>query len=238
MELARGVKQVLHRREDISDRFTGYGDSKVSCLALLKGINLEKVSKDEKDRLKFGCTCGRCIGGFLSPRMQDMLLGHAEFTFDYIYTFGDDLEGECWYRENEDLFDYLPKEVRQRLTTRKDLRTGFCMLWKYIADCLRDARLPTEENVLLYIREARERPPNTRTYIQKAGSIASVATMLFEKATQEEESGDIFMADSEMDSDLPVCRNDREIGMVSGLCGYERVTRVKEVTMQGKKIRC
>lgn len=32
-------------------------------------------------------------------------------------------------------------------------------------------------------------------------------------------------------------RNDREIGLVSGIYGYERITRVKEVNMRGKKIR-
>lgn len=39
-------------------------------------------------------------------------------------------------------------------------------------------------------------------------------------------------------SNLPSCRNDRELGFVSGMCGYKRVLRpVQEVTTTGERIR-
>jgi hypothetical protein len=97
--------------------------------------------------------------------------------------------------------------------------------------------LPTEENILLRVRNANEWPPLCRNFIQKGGSISSAATMLFMKTMELEEYYDLALEESSTPIDLPTCRNDREIGMVSGMCGYERVTRVRHVTLRGEKIR-
>jgi ribosomal protein S18 acetylase RimI-like enzyme len=237
MERKRTIHEYLFKRTDISDRFTGFDHATISCLALLRGLIPEKLSEAEVSCLKFGCTCGSCLGGFLSPRLRDILVFTAEITFDDLYTDGDRLDGEDWCSENKDVFTYLPEPIQQSFTTNKGMRTGFSMLWKYLASCLKDNMLPTEENILLLIRNASEWPPHCRNFIQKGGAISSAATMLFKKAMDLEEWYDLVHEDTPTPVDLPSCRNDREFGLVSGMCGYERVTRVLIVTMSGKRIR-
>ncbi|KAK6820311.1 hypothetical protein RU639_007510 [Aspergillus parasiticus] len=233
MERKRTITQFRFLRTDVSDMFTGFDNTILSCLCLLRGLAIEDISEDEHLRLKFGCTCGNCLGGFLSPRVLDMLLFSAETIFDLIYTVGNRYDGHEWCRYYEGLLKYLPDPIAQSLAIRDDMRTGFCMLWKYLATCLRERMLPTDENVLLLVRNSNDWPPHCRNFIQKGGSISSAATMLFQQAMELEQLYDFEKGPV----DLPICRNDREFGMVSGMCGYERVTRVQHLTMQGKKIR-
>lgn len=128
MEQKRNVHEYGFKRIDISDRFTGYDDATISCLILLRDLDREQMSATEFSRLKFGCTCGGCLEGFLSPRLLDMLLNTAEVTFDWIYTYRKHLKGEEWYLENQDVIQYLPEPISQSLITHKDSRIGFYML--------------------------------------------------------------------------------------------------------------
>lgn len=234
MERERTTSQYGFQTIDISDQFTGFNDATVSTLAVLRGLVPEQMSQAELSRLKFGCVRGNCLEGFLSPRLRDMLLFVAEITFDFIYIYGDTMNGESWCEENESLFEYLPESIAQSLAIHKDSRTGFCMLWKYLADCIKENMLPTESNIMLLIRNANEWPPHCRNFIQKGGAISSAATMLFKRTMELEQS---YHMDREEPIDLPTCRNDREIGMASVMCGYEGVPRIQNITMQGKKIR-
>ncbi|KAF3910997.1 hypothetical protein AA313_de0201772 [Arthrobotrys entomopaga] len=66
----------------MSDTFAGYSEKYTTIMASLKG--LENPSKDEWLRLKYGCTCGQCQFGFISPRMHFALLVTAEIKHDYL----------------------------------------------------------------------------------------------------------------------------------------------------------
>ncbi|EFQ96928.1 hypothetical protein MGYG_08853 [Nannizzia gypsea CBS 118893] len=235
MERRRSVNEYgWDRRADISDQFTGFDNATISCLVLLRGLAPEQLSEDTLLQLRHGCTCGRCIGGFLSPRMRDILQYTAETTFDFIYTDGDDEDGEAWCEENEDTFEYLPEHIKRRFATNKSVRIGFCMLWKHFASCLESNLAPTGDNVLHMVRNASEWPPHCRNFIQAGGTISSVGAMLFKKAMQSEQIWRIYKANAT--TQLPRCRNDREFGFASGICGYERATRV-QLMMFGKRIR-
>ncbi|KAE8313543.1 hypothetical protein BDV41DRAFT_564205 [Aspergillus transmontanensis] len=187
MERKRTITQFRFLRTDVSDMFTRFDNTILSCLCLLRGLAIEDISEDEHSRLKFGCTCGNCLGGFLSPRVLDMLLFSAETIFDLIYTVGNRYDGHEWCRYYEGLLEYLPDPIAQSLTIRDDMRTGFCMLWKYLATCLRERMLPTDENVLLLVRNSNDWPPHCRNFIQKGGSISSAATMLFQQTMELEQ---------------------------------------------------
>jgi len=56
--------EVGHRSDDCP----GYPDAVVEKLIALH--NITSPTQDQKMRFKYGCTCGKCIGGLLSPRMQ------------------------------------------------------------------------------------------------------------------------------------------------------------------------
>jgi hypothetical protein len=71
-------------------------------------------------------------------------------------------------------------------------------------------------------------PVAVTTYLlQNGGTVSSVAKMLFWKAITFGELLGLQYEDCEnaVQSILPSCRNDREFGFVSGMCGYERVSR-------------
>ncbi|KAG8161066.1 hypothetical protein KVR01_009330 [Diaporthe batatas] len=240
-----------------SDRLQGFRASSTACLAALEQTTLPDLSglsqgaidaissftdaearrsRSQLDvagirkalRYKYGCTCGQCTGGFLSPRMRQALLAVAEVEHDGLCTSMDDT-GPGWVSWNEDLLVHLPERVRQNLRTNKSMRQGFANMFDHFASCLRDGRLPTEASLLRFLRDvASEWPPVTRNYLDRGGSVAAVADAIFERAMgQDEWAGEgsyleIFGGE-DMDALVP-CRNDHEFGFVAGMCGYRRVT--------------
>ncbi|KAF7957709.1 hypothetical protein EAE96_003279 [Botrytis aclada] len=68
----------------ISDKFAGFTSDATSCqFVLLTGSMPTNLSDTQLLlQLKCGCTCGECIGGFLSPRMKLALLFQAETHYD------------------------------------------------------------------------------------------------------------------------------------------------------------
>ena len=231
-----------------SDDFKGFQSSEIACLASLTGTQIvDIIEVSDQDnlafpsatddveivqhtlRLKYGCTCGQCIGGFLSPRMLQALLCQAETEHD-ILAQALSSSGPDWVKNNGGVLGYLTATVRRNMATNKAMRQGFANMCDYIAQCLRVKRLPNEKNVLdWYLNNTNEWPPVTKKYLQRGGTVAAVGTMLFEKTIKSDKWAghgsyldmDIVEDDGE---ELPDCRNDGEFGFVSGMCGYERIS--------------
>lgn len=86
--------------EHVSDNFKGFSEDSIKCLIRLRG--LVNISDLEKLRLKYGCTCGRCISGFISPRMCYALQYQAEMNHDFLKAEIDHWYGEYFVTSNED----------------------------------------------------------------------------------------------------------------------------------------
>lgn len=247
--LGGGVREVI---DVISDNFTGFRQSDIECLAALTGTEIFDLTKlSDRDiwavssatdemarrvrevdpirntlRLKYGCTCGKCIGGFLSPRMQFALVTQAEIQHDTLNDYpGPDCSGADWVALNSDVLGYLPRAVQQNLVTNKSMRQGFINMCQHIARCLREKQLPNTATILDFFQDqVSEWPPVTRNYLQRGGTVAAVAMMLFDRTMDEDEwAGDgttmeLFKDDI---NQLPACRNDHEFGFVRAMCGYE-----------------
>ena len=267
MESTRTRALYGHRASVCSDRFTGFRQASIACVAALSGsdiFDLEELSPDvmneislltEDDvkrnpkialvrhslRLRYGCTCGECIGGFLSPRMRFSLLCQAEIQHDLMLnSFMEVQNGPEWVMDNGDGLEFLPTSVKENLKTNKSMREGFVNTCDHIAKCLRQRRIPNEKNVLyIHRNETSEWPPVTRNYLQRGGTVAAVATMLFQRAMDNDEySGDGYHQDVFGDKieKMPVCRNDHEFGFASGMCGYKRISTVEYVDVCGKPL--
>jgi hypothetical protein len=105
--------------------------------------------------------------------------------------------------------------------------------------CIRDKMDPSEVNVLAALRDANEWPPATRSFLQRGGSIASVESMIFECAMNNDEwagDGNLEELFGREIAELPECRNDREFGFMSGMCGYKRVSRIRHVSITGEPL--
>ncbi|KAI8626698.1 hypothetical protein F5Y19DRAFT_466323 [Xylariaceae sp. FL1651] len=238
--LGGGVRVVI---DVISDSFTGFCQSDIECLAALIGTEIFDLTKlSDRDiwvvssatdetasrvreanlirntlRLKYGCTCGRCIGGFLNPRMRFTLLCHAEIQYDTLNDNpGPHRSHANWLESNSDVLDHLPRAVQQDLVTDKSMRQGFINMCQHVDDCLRKKWVPNTAAILDFYQDE----------VSECGTVAAVAMMIFDTAiSQDEWAGDKTMMDMFEDdiNQLPTCRNDHKFGLVRAKCGYEEI---------------
>ncbi|KEZ40578.1 hypothetical protein SAPIO_CDS8491 [Scedosporium apiospermum] len=234
------------------DEFKGFDAPAIECMATLQGTNafdlstlsildIEAASYATEDqvrsvpqfdipgirntlRLKYGCTCGKCIGGFLSPRMMFALQSTAKIQYGLLTGGIYEASGPDWVEDNEDSLIYLPARVRDNLRTNKSMRQGFANMFDHIAECLCRKRIPSEYSVLEVLRLYQsEWPPVTKNFLQRGGSVAAVANLVFKRTREADEwAGDgSHRGDfGEEIDELPECRNDHEFGFVSATCGY------------------
>ncbi|KAJ5267460.1 hypothetical protein N7478_010268 [Penicillium angulare] len=210
LENIRTIRHSNALTEDISDHFTGFDDTAVNCLILLKGCTGTEVVNATRQRLKYGCTCGQCMSGFMSPRMRLALECQADIWSDFLREEIED--GEYWVADNESFLDWLPHRVKENLKTNSSMRTGVMNLCNHIATCLRELEIPNGPNVEKVLRDASEWPPASMNFLQRGGSISAVASMLFQRAMESDElTGDSLLGEEET-RHLVKCRNDHEFG--------------------------
>ncbi|KAK8050971.1 hypothetical protein PG993_002356 [Apiospora rasikravindrae] len=227
MELLRTRSSYMEMVEVVSDRFKGFDQSTIACVEFLSRgkevFDLTQLSREEISRissatdsqartihpeadaichalrLKYGCTCGQCMGGFLSPRMKHKLIEETLGRRDEDRTIG-------W--DNDDWLE----EGRHMLTGR-------------FVKCLKKGMIPNENNILSSVSD-KERP-TLEAFLEEGGTVSSIGTTIFQRMLDSE---DWQLALSQTDQEtatgriLPECRNDLELGFVSGMCGYKRVS--------------
>jgi len=73
------MRSMKESMETLVGVWRGYSDDALTCEYLLKkAMELPMVAAGEEEYIKkrkFGCTCGMCTDGWLSPRMRFQLLG-------------------------------------------------------------------------------------------------------------------------------------------------------------------
>ncbi|KAH1891042.1 hypothetical protein KXV57_006097, partial [Aspergillus fumigatus] len=197
--------------EDVSDYFSGFSDAAVSCLMSLNGSN--EGTDDEWQRLKYGCTCGRCISGFLSPRMRSAFEYQAEILSDQLLE--DISNGELWVANNSSRLCLFSHRLRNKLKASQRMRKGLVALLGHIAACLQRNMIPSEHNVEMILRGAKS--SSSERFLQRGGSVEAVATMLFRWAMESDELAGTpshlrLEAFEAKICQVPACRNDHEFG--------------------------
>jgi hypothetical protein len=128
---------------DISDNFPGFTAEAIECLAVLRAV--KDPTPTDYARLKFGCACGSCINGFLSPRMKFALLCQAELLRDLLNEEIED--GKMWCMMHDDLLTHVTPDIQRNFATNKSYRQGFANLFDHVALTLRENKAPTIVNV-------------------------------------------------------------------------------------------
>lgn len=118
---------------DVSDQFVGFSASDMECLCILSGVeytditNLSAEQREDGDatigrmlRLKYGCTCGKCLDGFLSPRMLFCLCVQADEAFNYMDDTGSIRSNGKWQIEWSLAFYFLLCIGYSRVCTSED----------------------------------------------------------------------------------------------------------------------
>ncbi|MBE3041986.1 hypothetical protein IMZ48_05270 [Candidatus Bathyarchaeota archaeon] len=163
-----GVFELFGRPPIVKyDEFEGFDQNDLACLAALTGtrvVDVSKLSADEiagvwvtshkentapdpdakaiRDTLrrKYGCTCGRCVGGFLGPRM----LFATSFAADKVSSQMVMDTTNHWSFFSDGASRHLPENVRLGLFTDYKMKRGLCHLYEHIAKCLKAGRIPTD----------------------------------------------------------------------------------------------
>ena len=210
---------------DISDDFSGFAPEATSCLAALRSSG--NLSQIQYARLKFGCTCGLCIDGFLSPRMSLALLCQAEILHDML---NEDVEnGETWRMMHEDLIKHVAPDIQRNFATNKSHRQGFANIFHHAATILRSNRPPSILNVLNECMDVSEWPPNTKNFLRRGGEPESALRIMFENSKDQDEWVRDGMHRKVFENDamaLPECRNDHEFGFAALACGIPNLVRL------------
>lgn len=126
------------KRVEISDEFRGHSTTNIKKLLELRNLSVQDA--DAFRRARFGCTCGSCIGGYISPRMAYTLTKTAQRIFHALVQIT-----EC--HDNRKKFqaaiisgqDFHGRDVKDTLAYNT---------WKYLPD-------PCRERILVVQDEAR-----------------------------------------------------------------------------------
>ncbi|PVH68791.1 hypothetical protein DL98DRAFT_506466, partial [Cadophora sp. DSE1049] len=217
LETQRNTRQQGFATIVTADTFGGFGEQAILCMAALRG--LKALSKMQLLQLKFGCTCGGCIDGLLSPRMRFALLCQAEIAHDTLSTDVDDAESWCMMYDY--MMEHVAPDIQQNFRTNKSLRRGFSNIFDHAAEALRTNNTPTITNLIDIWKNSGEWPPVTRNFYERGGTTESALRIIFEFARDQDEwAGDgehreVFGGQID---ELPKCRNDHEFGFVALAC--------------------
>jgi hypothetical protein len=134
------------------DKFKGHDGNAERCRIMLEGLGstesvLKQQGVDDLQRIARGCNCGKCLTGFLSPRMSHVLLFQTEMGYDMMNDVGE-ISGPEWIDLHGEKLGYLPSRLRSNLKTNKSMRQGLVNLWERVETCLKNGSVPSESNVL------------------------------------------------------------------------------------------
>lgn len=210
---------------NVSDQFEGYSHDAVTCLSLME----DDASKFgvfpplHNLRLRYGCTCGKCLGGFISPRMQLALSRQAEMMGAHL---GLSMKGGIeWCTLHENTLSYLAPDVQETLKYDTILRWVIKRIFLQVAVCLRADVVPRGTTVMAGICNNGQRWPASR---QKdvADNIGSVLTAIFSVARARDVKAGDGTAEETIGvelAELKGCRNDHEFSFVARACGLCQV---------------
>jgi hypothetical protein len=131
--------EVGHR----SDDFRGFPDSVVDKLIALRDI--DQPTADLKLRLKYGCTCGQCIGGFLSPRMRLSVHTKAQECHGILSTMlHTSIPAVIFVEGAKAYMKYIDSDMEDRLKASISLFASFVDIFADFATALDDELVPRE----------------------------------------------------------------------------------------------
>ncbi|KAJ9609416.1 hypothetical protein H2200_005743 [Cladophialophora chaetospira] len=209
-----------------ADTFEGHTLDQARCVALLRRSKID--SEEDLEQFRYGCTCGECYDGYISPRMNYTLYMNASMERD---RFAEELDmsGETFVVENEWKLMHLPDYTMKYLTHYKAMRQGFVNACGHVSDCLLDRLAPDYSTVRFYMSLAQDQQSALVTkFFKNKANIKGVVGMILDKAWSDDEiHGDGWTKemreDDDEDYDEPECRNDHEFALVARKCGYPSV---------------
>ena len=223
LEIKRTQREYGMMTLVMSDLFAGFGDAAVQVVLALK--SLSTLTDKELECIKFGCTCGECLGGFLSPRMCFAMKCQGEIGYDML---NDDMNDDSfWLLMHGYMTENVAADIKQNFRTNKSLRQGYTNLFQRIAACIERKEVPTSVNVIRRLQHYNDEwPPCTKNFLQRGRKVEDALKTIFEFARDQDQfasdgsAWDTFADDFEK---LTSCRNDHEFGFAALNCGVQNL---------------
>jgi hypothetical protein len=222
LELMRTTDERGVRVSCKDAKFRGFPEEAIACLTLLREGKL-RLSRIEKLRLKYGCTCGNCIRGFLSLRMKTALVHEAQMCHCILSEDGCTVKGpDGDHLMHSTIMAHLPPDMRGILITDKSLRDGFDHVFRHILLAMSDDRPPSVEEVLRYRFSDPASLSLVDAFYDRGGTTEAALRYMFEGARNRDHDARNGLERPQIYDELlsmPKCRNDGEFEFVALICG-------------------
>ncbi|KAK0744269.1 hypothetical protein B0T21DRAFT_407380 [Apiosordaria backusii] len=183
---------------------------------------LQQILRD-----RYGCTCGICTGGFLSPRTHLVLQDQAQLLHNNLGQSLDDLPVLEWVERNIKLGEDMGFKTREKLETSREAAMGYLEMFLHVSQCLQQQSnplIPNEKNILKIFRSSHS--SMGKAYLSAGGQMCDVGYKLFRHAeeawkqvSQDQVPQEYEALRVQFDA-LPSCFNDGKWHAVQNLCGY------------------
>jgi GNAT superfamily N-acetyltransferase len=204
----------------LADKFDGHDDGTIACLLNLLGA--KNATLEEHERVKFGCSCGLCVSGFLSPRMFMRLRNAAEVLYKLLAAVAESgADGHVWCSQFKGQLAYLPDDLKPKFRRNAVLRKVFTALTGAISKCLSQNIVPCRKQVVIFLSETTSGSQVDVHYFRKGGSVAAVVNAIIDLAKNQA----IKKWNSTGVLQLPMCRNDDEFEFVRRHCVDDNPTK-------------
>lgn len=216
------------------DLFQGFTDEQVECLRVLD------TSGRTEAQLRFGCTCGYCLSGYLSPRMMRLLQLHASQLQGRLTLEADLVEHQYpppiqsfFHMANNHMSFVLLHHTRVMFLESLSLRHGFANLFGFLAQALYDGVIPTDLNLTAVLLGHGADGEIAKEFFEHGGTYQIIRSIVFDIAAASNEwtgngqSQARFFPEME---DLPECRNDLEFILAERMCNIDSSIFVGQVS--------
>ncbi|KAF8574034.1 hypothetical protein K439DRAFT_1399345 [Ramaria rubella] len=134
--------------ETLLSCWDGYDTCGLLCAATIRRIlfpdNTTLTDEEYVAKRKWGCTCGQCLEGWLSPRMRFRIECEGEITYDHMGFMSDEfVRGEPLAADRFDLYiglDFIPFELRSQVY--KTFYRGYQSAFEAITHTMRQSIIP------------------------------------------------------------------------------------------------
>jgi hypothetical protein len=251
LERLRTQRKDEYTVHHVSDDFEGHHDGAVRCLEILQGSPRTEISKL---RLKYGCTCGGCQSGLLSPRMRLSIMYEAQKQHRIMLWAFQTQDGAGFAALCDAMLEFIPPKIVEEIVDSIFVRDMLVALVGSILDFLMIPQpaeldrinIPDDELdasvVLVYCLGIRPWNLLGTNFIENNQLPRALMSAIFKLALMRSEGGgdggtpDAFRYGTGPELErwkktwrtLPECRNDCEYGFVSSMLGYEMVGHKKE----------
>ncbi|CAL1705669.1 unnamed protein product [Somion occarium] len=224
------MRNIREDPESLEDAWSGHPDEGLRCSYILRKAAGENVGDEATfiESRRWGCTCGNCLEGWLSPRMRYRLMSEAAELFQMM----DD--SRPLFRRNgmpEPAQDYIgmyhiPQSLRRTMTNATF--DAYRLLVASVNILLSRNTIPTPEAMITH-----SQGDAARHFTECGGNVESALNLVIDTAKDQSVLGDSEWDDSIADSDddvikewneLPKCANDLDFGLVRARLGLSSVS--------------